>query len=82
MINFRFRCRPCHSWKHMVKDCNEIGRKPVRRDRRPYRQPLQEHIHQQDKRKGIAVDHEKFQQVIRKMNIKRNLYDKVDNSLR
>lgn len=82
MINFRFRCRPCHSWKHMVKDCNEIGRKPVRRDRTPYRQPLQEHIHQQDKRKGIAVDHEKFQQVIRKMNIKRNLYDKVDNSLR
>lgn len=75
------RCRVCHSWKHMVKDCNEIRNKPMR-DKRPYRPPLQQHIHQQEKWKSIVMDHEGFQQVIRKKNIRRNIFDKVDDSLR
>lgn len=35
------RCKACLSWKHMVKDCNEMGKKLVWRERRPFRPPVQ-----------------------------------------
>lgn len=40
------RCKACHSWKHRIRDCNEIQKKYVRGGRRPT------HAQHTNKKKG------------------------------
>lgn len=58
------RCKVCHSWKHRVRDCNEIHERYVRGGRRStHAQHTHQHEKGEKKKKNIVVDEEGFQQV-------------------
>ena len=73
------RCKACHSWKHRVRDCNEIHKRPMQRGRRLAYVP---HTYQQEKGKSKVVDEDGFQQVRHRKNTSRNIFDQVDVSLK
>lgn len=66
----------------MVRDCKEIRKKPIKRDKRPTRPPQPHHIYQQERGKNVVVEHEGFQQVKIRNNTKRKIFEDVDDMLR
>ena len=73
------RCKACHSWKHRVRDCNEIQKNTLRGGRRPMHAFPQ---HQQEKGKNIVTDEDGFQQVRNRKNTRRNIFDIVDDDMK
>ena len=68
------RCKVCHNWKHRVRDCQELQRRPSRNGRRINTAP---HSYKPDKGKSIEVDEDGFQPVKnRKKNMRRNIFEK------
>ena len=67
------RCRACQSWKHRVRDCEEMQRRSVPGWRR---EPHSFQPQQQAKGKQVALDDEGFQQVRNRKNIRRNIFEK------
>ena len=73
------RCKACHSWKHKVKDCNELKKRQGWGGRRPLHAP---HTLQQEKGKNTMVDEDGFQQVKNRRNTRRNIFDTVNDEMR
>ena len=73
------RCKACQSWKHRVKDCNEIQKRHVRGGRRPIRAP---YTFQREIGKNIMVDEEGFQQVKNRRSTRKYIFDTVNDEMR
>ena len=73
------RCKACHSWKHWVRDCNVVQKRPVRGGRRSAHVPQ---THQQDKGKSIRIDEDGFQQVINRKNTRRSIFNTINDEMR
>lgn len=73
------RCKACHSWKHRVRDCKELQKRPLQGGRKPTYVP---HTYQHEKGKNKVVDDDGFQQVRYRKNMCRNIFDLGDNNLK